>query len=922
MLHCHQINSSPEPECSLSMIPLKLQLKNFLSYGAMLQTVDFSPYHLICLSGKNGHGKSALLDAITWAIWGQARKISGVAKADNHLLRLGQQQMLVILDFEFNRQQYRIRREFALTHGKQYASLDFALIEGEKTVSLTNKTIRETQATIETTLGLDFESFINSAFLRQGQSNEFSKKSPKERKDILGTILGLNHYELLKKRALDKVKNATSELLHLAKFQEKLKEELHKLPELTTTLLTVNQSIKILEDHEKLCCTQKSSLTEKKEHLLTEKNNQALITLQRKQKEEEITQLTVQVVEDFNQWRSLHKKYVRYIPSEDHEKQKQNLINQIAHHQNEQQKFLLLKEKQLNLKQQEHELIAQIKSNHAKKVQESSITVAQVQNELTSKQNQADSLEKQKTGVHNELSQLNSAVKSHNDTIEALKFIVPQLQKEEKIFEKRKYLYRQWGAEMNNASLEIKKLQQRQKLTSDETNPSCPLCEQNLSASRKKFLKNIFVQKEDFLKHRLSRLTLLINSLKQQLTDQNKIMERLKVKAEEYKTAEIKHNELVVQTKKVEDELEQFITQKSAQEQEVTVLTTKCKEQQASLKALYADEKQLLSQNNEYMILNKELNYLNEILSTIGYNQEHFDALRAQLTKLEEIAHQAQLIEQELTKKKLLANSIAEQCRIIKNIKLIINELNARNAQYNSLEEELKQIYTIETTLNQTAQKYQKEKEALLQQRGSLEKERMTLVNYESEFKIQEKKIKELQEHCYDYQTIATALGKDGIQALIIEDALPEIEQEANDLLGQLTDNQAHIIIESLRDLKKGGTKETLDIKISDSIGIRPYELFSGGEAFRIDFALRLAISKLLARRAGTSLQTLIIDEGFGSQDEDGLSHIMDALYKIQNSFCKIIIVSHLPSMKDQFPVHFFVEKGTQGSSMRVIEQG
>ncbi len=184
------------------MIPLKLQLKNFLSYGATLQTIDFSPYHLICLSGKNGHGKSALLDAITWAIWGQARKISGVAKADNHLLRLGQQQMLVILDFEFNQQVYRIRREFALTHGKQYASLDFALIESEKTVSLTNKTIRETQATIEATLGLDFESFINSAFLRQGQSNEFSKKSPKERKDILGTILGLNHYELLKKRRL------------------------------------------------------------------------------------------------------------------------------------------------------------------------------------------------------------------------------------------------------------------------------------------------------------------------------------------------------------------------------------------------------------------------------------------------------------------------------------------------------------------------------------------------------------------------------------------------------------------------------------------------------------------------------------------------------------------------------------------------
>ena len=151
---------------------------------------------------------------------------------------------------------------------------------------------------------------------------------------------------------------------------------------------------------------------------------------------------------------------------------------------------------------------------------------------------------------------------------------------------------------------------------------------------------------------------------------------------------------------------------------------------------------------------------------------------------------------------------------------------------------------------------------------------------------------------------------------------MPEIEQEANELLAKLTDNQAQIFIESLRDLKKGGAKETLDINISDTMGIRPYEMFSGGEAFRIDFALRIALSKMLARRAGTSLQTLIIDEGFGSQDEEGLAHIMDALYRIQDDFAKVIIVSHLPAMKDQFPVNFNIEKKPSGSVINIIEQG
>lgn len=69
-------------------------------------------------------------------------------------------------------------------------------------------------------------------------------------------------------------------------------------------------------------------------------------------------------------------------------------------------------------------------------------------------------------------------------------------------------------------------------------------------------------------------------------------------------------------------------------------------------------------------------------------------------------------------------------------------------------------------------------------------------------------------------------MSKDGIQALLIEEAIPELEAEANSLLSKLTNNSAHIFIESLKDLKNGGTKETLDIKIADHIGIRPYELF------------------------------------------------------------------------------------------------
>ena len=115
--------------------------------------------------------------------------------------------------------------------------------------------------------------------------------------------------------------------------------------------------------------------------------------------------------------------------------------------------------------------------------------------------------------------------------------------------------------------------------------------------------------------------------------------------------------------------------------------------------------------------------------------------------------------------------------------------------------------------------------------------------------------------------------------------------------------------MESLRDLKTGGTRETLDIKISDELGERSYELYSGGEAFRIDFSIRIALSKLLARRTGTRLKTLVIDEGFGTQDAEGLDHLVEAIQAISGDFEKILIITHVESLKQAFPVRIEVTK-------------
>ena len=166
------------------------------------------------------------------------------------------------------------------------------------------------------------------------------------------------------------------------------------------------------------------------------------------------------------------------------------------------------------------------------------------------------------------------------------------------------------------------------------------------------------------------------------------------------------------------------------------------------------------------------------------------------------------------------------------------------------------------------------------------------------------------------YEQLATAFGKGGIQALLIDQAIPELETYANDILGRVTEHRMSLKLETQRERRGGGDpRETLDIRISDELGTRSYETYSGGEAFRIDFALRIALSRLLAHRSGAPLPTLFIDEGFGSQDAAGLERLVEAIQAIQDDFQKILVITHIEELKDRFPVRIEVTKTLAGST-------
>ena len=117
------------------MIPLRLTVRNFLCYRNDVGPLDFEGVHVACLCGANGHGKSALLDAITWSLWGQAR--TGTRNFDS-LITHGESECRVELDFQSRGQVYRVvRRRRSANRGR--TELDLFIVDrggmGPKTQS-------------------------------------------------------------------------------------------------------------------------------------------------------------------------------------------------------------------------------------------------------------------------------------------------------------------------------------------------------------------------------------------------------------------------------------------------------------------------------------------------------------------------------------------------------------------------------------------------------------------------------------------------------------------------------------------------------------------------------------------------------------------------------------------------------------------
>jgi exonuclease SbcC len=854
------------------MIPVKLSLRNFMPYRDNVPPLYFNGIHTACISGDNGNGKSALIDAMTWALWGKAR-----AKSDDELIHQGEAEMEVEFDFKVGEQGYRIIRKHAKAKkagGAGKSLLDFQIADNGGYKSISADSMTQTQQKIIDTLHMDYATFINSAFLRQGHADEFTNQPPAKRKEVLGNILGLAFYDELEQRAKELAKEQEAEGKLLESNLEEINKELAEKPAYETELAEAQAALaeaeKTLKEHELELAELKQAkealenkqqqLAQLEEHIAATKKD-----LEGRRQEAEQYQARIKEHEAVIAQRSeIEAGYSRLTEA----RQQNKALNR---------KLGLL----VKLKETKGQLEMSIQQAQAKLLAEHKLAESQIA-ELEAKAAKLPQLK---------------------DELQPAQARLQQLAEEEQALNARKQAAQELRTQLNYLDSGIKSLEKEIAniaknidTLSTQAEAKCPVCGTELGATElKRILGNYAVEK--------ASKTDLMESSRAELAEKQQELAALEG---ELSAAEAKLSQ-----------------EKTSAQTQIGLLNQGISEIQAIDAQLKSARERLqqieLSQTGADFAGEKaKLTKVEQELADLDYDSAQHEQLKQSLADLEKYeAPQRQLEEADRLlsqEKESLAKAEAAGRELSQRLEADTKkgeELGQALDALPQLSEELAQAEEEHKTL---AAEQKREQELTWSAKSKLER----CAELELKKKDKEKQLGQASKEAQIYKELAQAFGKKGIQALIIEMALPEITDEANRLLGRMTDNRMHVAIETQKQTKKGETVETLDIKIGDELGTRNYEMFSGGEAFRIDFAVRIALSKLLARRAGAPLPTLIIDEGFGTQDSTGIEKLKEAINSIQDDFDKILVITHMEELRDVFPTRINVVKTAQGSTVEV----
>lgn len=314
-------------------------------------------------------------------------------------------------------------------------------------------------------------------------------------------------------------------------------------------------------------------------------------------------------------------------------------------------------------------------------------------------------------------------------------------------------------------------------------------------------------------------------------------------------------------------------------------------------------------------------------IAALDYDSAEHDAARAALADMRSVANlQPQLQAAEARVQELRARITETQDYLVE---LEARRIDAtyRLAAARGREQKLQQeICELEPTARKLAQRQveltqaRREEADLRTQIGRIEAACEQITKAETELAAVEGQMSALAEQLATYGLLDQACGKKGVPALVIENAVPEIERLTNDMLGRMAGGRLAIQLDTQVEGKSTGTvQEVLRVTVLEEGIERPYQTYSGAERFMVDLALRVALSKFLAHRAGAEIRLFVLDEGLGACDQTNRQAVMDAIATVAQEFSKVLVITHIAELQDAFGQQIVVTKGAEGSKARLV---
>lgn len=834
------------------MKPLRIEIKDFGAIAHMV--IDFTAISCAAICGPNGAGKStAITIAPRFALFGVVK--AGCSVDD--MVRAGTTEAEVIFDFEQNGAVYRVVRTRS-TKGKGKSTLELQRQSGELWTSESGASISETQKKIIQLLNLDDETFVASSMILQGRANEFTSRPAGQRKAILSQVLQLDQYETLQEKAKGKVQVVSSELSiiksKIADIDERLSSQAGFEGDKLQVELQLAKLAKYIENGERQLQDAQVELAG-----LQAKINQA----------EQIGQRA----------KTARDNLILKTAEQDKQQERLKMANQI-----------LDKEEAILLQSAEH---AQIKDK---------VTV------LRTKQEQQTSINTEGIRLKSELADVETKIKSTFHEIDKLEAVLAD--------QERLALVKEEYDSTTFRLSECQKLNEKDQVLLNAVKD----CESKLYMAEDRYLnqekryKQIIAEQQEktnmladsncvdiekaqckFLADAISakgKLALTQEQYSQwKINADNEIANLQKeLKAAKEVRTTFAYNpleiyELQEKITKLKPDIDVF-TQLGA----MAPLLENLKGQKSDLEARQTDlNSRLDKMRTEYQQLAEGL----KELPSLEWRLKELEPALAQKERLP-VAHEVSKAAKEaLDKLTVELDALAREADTLDKEYTVLKGNNADLHQAaNNKVINLRQV--VESGRSQQTQ--------LTAKMGGIQAKLDGLAEDAKQRSALNTEMEPLTKRLVRWQTLVKAFGRDGIPALIIENAVPELERIANDILGQMSGGRNYLRFETQKELKsRGGMAETLDIIVGDWAGERIYETYSGGEQLRIDFAIRFALAELLARRAGAKVDWLTIDEGFGSQSDEFLPMVIDAVKAVASRFGLVLVISHVKAVQEAF---------------------